>query len=109
MRFVRLALFLPLFLLSSLSFGATDSGPVKVIAVRPFLTSTTDQGMVYFQVSASGHCGTDTFRLDQNLGGGKQAFATILTAFVTGKSIIISSDVCTGWGSPVVSVAIGQW
>lgn len=83
------------------------STPVHVLYVRPYnLKGGT--GFVIFQVDAAPLCGTDSYQIDLSWGGGKEAYAAVMTALLSGKRIGVEIDNagCTGWGTKVQSIYV---
>lgn len=92
-------------LLITFAAQAEPTGPrVNVIELRPYAG-----GNAYLRVSSSEFCGTEVFAIALNEPGGKEIFATALTALTTGKKIAVeipSGTGCTGWGTRVQSIYI---
>ena len=89
--------------------GAVHAEPtgarVNVISLRPYASSTS----AYLHVSSPALCGTEVFTIPLNEQGGKEMYATALTALVSNKQIqleVSNATGCTGWGTRLQSLFI---
>lgn len=77
--------------------------PANVTVVRPYLQS----GTIYVTVTDPSPCATDTYRIELNDLGAKEAYAAVLLALSINKKIKIevsNSEGCKGWASRVQSI-----
>lgn len=85
----------------------TRTAKVSLIAkLTPIAGSSIEAGAIFLQMDSATHCGTEVFKIDSSLGGAKEAYSAALSAMMAGKSLIIETDFCNGWGSLVRSLYI---
>lgn len=106
-KFALLAL---LCLLPVISFGEPTSGPLKIDHVRAYNHQNPPEqtGFALIRLSQPSLCETDTYRIEPAWSGGKELFATALSAFLADKPVpveVVDSG-CTGWGIRLQSLYI---
>jgi hypothetical protein len=86
------------------AFAGEVSTAVKVSKLRAYSNSAA-VGIVEFETPVV--CNTTAFRIDLIAPGGKEMYATLLTALTTGKKVqveVSNGTGCTGWGTYLQSV-----
>jgi hypothetical protein len=96
------------FMFAEVAKAEPSTGWVYVTLVRPY--SNTDL-KVYVEINSSAVCNTSVFAIKVNDPNGKEMYAAALAAFIAQKKVILeasNSTGCTGWGTLLQSLYIGQ-
>jgi len=101
---IAVGIFLMLF--SNIAVAGVESELVNVTIIRPYTTESQNgaTGTIYFSVSSTSLCGTESFKLELSRSGSKEAYSAILSALLTGKRVRLEVDACDGWGTSVRSI-----
>ncbi len=78
--------------------------PVNILSLRPY---TSSNPVAYIEVSASTLCNTNGFKINLSEPGGKEMYATALTAAASGKQVkleVSNATGCQGWGTVLQSI-----
>ena len=78
----------------SLACAEPTSAPTNIEAVRPYTSGTPT---VYINAPGNPICGTSSFYIDLTQGGGKEMYASALTALATNKKVnleIVNGTTC---------------
>jgi hypothetical protein len=88
------------------AFAEPTGSAVSITYLRPY---TTTAPFVIMQVTPGSLCDTDTYRIALSEGGGKEIYATALSAFLAGRKVQIeirNAEGCTGWGTLIQSLYV---
>jgi len=86
---------------------ALNSVDLTIVNLRAYT-----QGTYFVQVNSSimvdGSSCSTVYKVNPDMAGGSNVIATLLTAFASGKNIIVEipSTGCTGWGTLIQSLYI---
>jgi len=85
------------------AYGYEISGPVSITQLRPL------ESAIYFSVNAAAICNEGTFSVDLSQPGGKEIYATLLTAAATGRQVYLETWAncpSSTWGMAVGGVTV---
>lgn len=86
------------------------STPVQILQIRPYISHGANPGVIFIKVDQSSLCNTATYSIDMGSGGGREAYAAALTAFLVEKPVIIElvSSGCSGAGTKIQSIVLSR-
>ena len=106
---MRIALNVKLVIIAAIELATICSGTIACYAEPTTAATTIQQIRTYMQTASSGVsssilltvtnsniCNTNNFLIDMSMSGGKEAYATALVAFTTGKSVMLEVSNATG-------------
>jgi len=80
--------------------------PTTILSIRPY-TQSSGSGKVYVRVAQSNLCSTDSFVIELESGGAKQAVAAAMLALAGGNSVQIEiGGACAGVNTQIQSIYI---